>query len=89
MVAYHQLNVGEEARHCQTREGKLKEYETARLWAINFIRTHTMVSLVEVCHVERDKHGRIEDIAVHQFINSMGVWKQKVRKKPWFEGHYQ
>jgi len=89
VVAYHQLNVGAEARHAQTREGKIKTYEEARLWALNFIRTTPMVSLVEVCHVEKDESGKYEDVAVHRMINSMGVWKESIMRRPWFEGDYQ
>lgn len=89
VIAYHQLNVGSESRKAQTREGKLKTYEAARLWALNFIRTTDMVALVEVCHVEKTGFNKVEDVAVHRFFNSMGVWKQTVMKRPWFEGDYQ
>ena len=85
VIAYHQLNVGAESRKAQTREGKIKTYKEAKLWALNFIRTTEMVAVVEVCHVET-VDGKLEDVAVHRYFNSMGVWKQSIMKRPWFRG---
>jgi hypothetical protein len=87
VIGYHQLNVGAESHKAQTRESypQIKPYQEAKLWALNFIRTTPMVFLVEVCFVEK-VDGKTEDVAVHRFVNSAGVWKQSIMKKPWFQG---